>query len=132
MKLHIKACKGRLSSNVSRETYTLTPLTTVTSDVEVLSPDCIWGPWNEKDLKQIINSCYKESTKWRRNLFLLPSGSTGKQFITEMTRLISEWNKSSPMYEIALISVMIMPSLLLQKFIIIIINNLFNVGQMYK
>ena len=50
LKLHIKACKRKLSSNVSIETYTLTPLTTVTSDVEVSSPDCI------VEISQILNA----------------------------------------------------------------------------
>ena len=50
LKLHIKACKGRLSSNINRETHTLTPLTTVTSDVEVSSPDCI------VETSQILNA----------------------------------------------------------------------------
>jgi len=46
---------------------------------------------------------------------LLPSGRAGKEFIEETTRLIHEWVNNSPLHEIALKALMVMPSLLLQK-----------------
>ena len=45
---------------------------------------------------------------WRPNLFKIPSGACGKQFVTELTRL-------SDMEGIALKAAMTLPSLLLQK-----------------
>ena len=56
---------------------------------------------------------YEEITKWRRNLFRLPKGNIGKQFVDEMTRLINKWNTTKE--EEALVLLMCMPNLLLQK-----------------
>ncbi len=50
----------------------------------------------------------------KKNLFKLPSGASGKVFISETTKLITMWNEQSkPMYDIAIKMVMIMPALLL-------------------
>lgn len=51
----------------------------------------------------------------RKNLFLLPTGSAGKEFINDTTRLLNAWTQNSPMKKIATKAVMIMPSLLLLK-----------------
>ena len=48
-------------------------------------------------------------------MFLLPTGKAGKQFIDEITRLINIWTDESPMKNVAIKAIMIMPSLLLQK-----------------
>ena len=68
-----------------------------------------------KDLEQIFSAIYNEITKWRKNLFDIPSGSSGKRFIEESTRLVSEWNNRSPLGNVSLKGMMIMPILLLQK-----------------
>ena len=38
----------------------------------------IWGCHTEADLKQIVDATYEEIVHWRKNLFLIPSGSAGK------------------------------------------------------
>ena len=76
----------------------------------------VWGSHNESDFKQIINSAYEEIVHWRKNIFLFPSGASGKQFITETTRMIDLWTNKAPVFrDIAMKILMIMPSLLLQK-----------------
>ena len=35
---------------------------------------------------------YKAMSKWKKNTFTLPKGKSGKDFISEMTKLIEEWN----------------------------------------
>ena len=52
---------------------------------------------------------------WKSNLFKLPSGAAGKNYIRETTRLMKEWSSKSILKDIAWKSIMIMPSLLLQK-----------------
>ena len=52
---------------------------------------------------------------WRKSLFLLLSGSTGKSFIEEMTRLINSWTLRSQQDAIARKALMVLPILLLQK-----------------
>ena len=75
----------------------------------------IWGLLSFDDLCQVVSATYEEAVKWRRNLFLLPSGSIGKAYIDECSRLIYEWVNDSPLKAIAIKALMIMPSLLLQK-----------------
>ena len=88
----------------------------MTSDVEVFSPDCIWGNHSSRDLHQIINACYEEIVYFRKNLFLVPSGKAGKNLVREMTRVVNFWNdKSSGLSSISLKVLMCMPALLLQK-----------------
>ena len=76
----------------------------------------VWGNHSKQDLEMIINSIYEEIVFWKRNLFLLPTGSSGKTFISETTKWIDHWNNDSAHFtEIAMKVVMVMPSLLLQK-----------------
>ena len=62
-----------------------------------------------------VNIAYEEIVKWRRNIFNILKGSTGKDFISEMTQHIVYWNIKSGNHSFALKAFMIMPSLLLQK-----------------
>ena len=52
---------------------------------------------------------------WHKNLFLLPSGSCGKGYIEETTKLLNEWIHGSPLNVISFKAVMLIPNLLLQK-----------------
>ena len=96
-------------NNITNSSHENTPLQNIT--VEAIE----WGHHTEKDLRQILDSTYDEVVFWKKNFFLLPSGSAGKKFIREMTRLINAWNNNTALKNIALKAVMIMPSLLLQK-----------------
>ena len=42
-----------------------------------------WGDLSGEAFIQRINIAYEEIVKWRRNIFLLPSGKAGKAFISE-------------------------------------------------
>ena len=46
---------------------------------------------------------------------MVPSGGSGKKFIKEITRLINLWTGDSPLENIALKAIHVMPALLLQK-----------------
>ena len=58
---------------------------------------------------------YKAMLKWKKNTFTLPKGKSGKDFISEMTKPIEEWNSNSPYKGFVLKLLMIMPNLLLQQ-----------------
>ena len=75
----------------------------------------IWCNHSQQDIEQIISAIYEESARWRRNLFLLPTRHAGKKLINECTKLINAWTINSPLHNIALKALTIMPSLLLQK-----------------
>ena len=55
----------------------------------------VWGNHTKQDPEQIISAIYNEIVYWRKNLFLLPSGKSGKYFISEGIRLINSWNNDS-------------------------------------
>ena len=67
------------------------------------------------DFINIINSAYEEVVFFKRNLFNVPSGTSGKNFINELTFWIRQFNTSTKLNSIALKAFMIIPSLMLQK-----------------
>ena len=58
---------------------------------------------------------YSEAVHWKRNIFLVPSGSVGKEFIQEMARIFEAYAEGSQLESFALTAAMTMPLLLLQK-----------------
>ena len=80
--------------------------------------DITRSKWGMLKGEQIITNCkrvYAEVVNWKRNLFLLPSGAAGKQFIEELNKVVSGF-ASKASYESAVMEmIMIMPALLLQK-----------------
>ena len=52
---------------------------------------------------------------WRKNSFLRPTEAVGKSFINEMTRMINAWVYDTPIKDIALKALHVMPALLLKK-----------------
>ena len=62
-----------------------------------------------------INDAYEKMTVWRKNMFQLPKGHQGKEFIKEMTKQINLWTSNSPLRHISIKCLMVMPNLLLQQ-----------------
>ena len=62
-----------------------------------------------------MNQAYKEVIHWRRNLFQIPSGSSGKAFVTELARLYQAYADGSDLETIAIKACTVAPILLLQK-----------------
>ena len=85
------------------------------SETDITPTNQIWGKCSVSLIEKKITSAYEKIVHWKKNIFLLPSGKAGKDFINEMTRLVCEWNNDSPLKTISLKALMIMPSLLLQK-----------------
>ena len=75
-------------------------------------------PWSQTcnaSLSNTIDIIYDKVVFWRKNLFHLPSGSCGKRYIEETTRLLNKWIHGSRLNRISLKAVMLMLNLLLQK-----------------
>jgi len=94
--------------NHSSDSYS-TPSTETNFDPQ------IWGAHTFRDLSQIFSAVYNEITKWKKNIFNIPSGAAGKKFVEESTLLINEWNNKSNLANIALKSLFVMPALILKK-----------------
>ena len=76
-----------------------------------------WGNMvGEMTIKAKITATYEEIiTTWRKNLFLLPRGKVGTEFIKELTRLIKLFTAPSKWNRIALSQLHIFIPLMLQK-----------------
>ena len=74
-----------------------------------------WGNVSGQRFIEGVNDAYEKIVFWRVNLFLLPTGSAGKRFIREIIKLINHWLNKSPLKDMSLKAIMVMPALLLQK-----------------
>ena len=78
-------------------------------------PKFKWGCHDGEEFAHILQCSYAEIVHWRRNLFMVPSGSVGKDFIRELTSLFTAYAQGSAMESIALTAAMVICVLLLQK-----------------
>ena len=69
----------------------------------------------EAQFVKMLNVVYDKVVFWRKNIFFLPSGKSGKQYIEETTQLINSWIYNSPLHDGAFKAIMVMLHLLLQK-----------------
>ena len=111
LKLHQNKCTERVinknSSEIAEAPNPITPSLDAPHDDKPIE--------SNRDISNEVSTAYEEIVLWRKNIFDLPKGHVGKQFVAEMTRLIDSWNNKSAKREYALKALMIMPALLLQK-----------------
>ena len=107
---HLKTCRRKQADNVLQHSSA----NDVLNEAQVRER-YYWKevPANifERDIQQV----YYKIVYWRKNRFMVPSGGGGKKFIKEITRLINLWTNNSPLENIALKAIHVMPALLLQK-----------------
>ena len=74
-----------------------------------------WGniPYNE--LFGRVSEAYEEAVFYRKNLFKVPSGKAGKEFIGELTFWLRRFNRTSKLNKIAIKIFMLLPTIMLQK-----------------
>ena len=51
-----------------------------------------WGEYDGSSLGHAIKSAYVEAVHWRRNIFMIPSGKAGKDYVKEQARLFSAYS----------------------------------------
>ena len=56
---------------------------------------------------------YNQIVYWHKNIFMVPTGAAGKKFIDKISRLL--WTNDTPLKNIALEAIHVVPALLLQK-----------------
>ena len=109
---HKRVCKEKQVIDpkaIETTSTTVFPIKNVTVDEEN-----VWNA-NSDVMKNKFDEVYNKVVHWRKSLFLLPSGSTGKRFIEEMTRLVNSWTFRSEQDTIAMKVLMVLPTLLLKK-----------------
>ena len=62
-----------------------------------------------------ITAAYCEVVHWRRNLFTVPNGHAGKDFVRELTRLFRAFGEQSLLEGLALKAALLLPVLVLQR-----------------
>ena len=121
---HMVSCKKKHLENPQKQEEAPTENVTSTQesrkltarDQQVKQQIPVWGKLSKEDLVQVATSMYEEIVFFRKNLFLVPSGKSGKEYVAEMTRLINFWNNQSEVFSpMSIKLLMCMPSLLLQK-----------------
>ena len=105
--IHLKTCQKK------RDILPLPPVTSNLNNNATQIDQTNTYPF--MSAKVAINEAYESIVHWKRNIFTLPKGKAGKLFVREITDLINAWCDRSEWREISLKSIMIMPSLLLQK-----------------
>lgn len=74
-----------------------------------------WGELDGTEFACHLDRAYDEIVHWRRNIFSVPSGSEGKEFVHELARLFQAWADASALQPIAIKAAMTIPSLLPTK-----------------
>ena len=80
-----------------------------------VQPNFRWGAKEGVEFVQSVQAAYEEVVHWRRNVFLVPSGKVGKEFISELTRLFNAYTEITALESVAMESIMLACVLLLQK-----------------
>ena len=83
--------------------------------IENNSEEVIWAGVPYKSLKSGLDELYNDQVMFKKNLFKLPSGKAGKDFINEMTFWLRQFNKNTKLNAVAFKVLMILRTLLLQK-----------------
>ena len=121
---HLRTCQSKSKENVSNvipatltaeEDASLSEIIDIESNVSTDRLHYKWGNFPDNIFEKNVSIVYEKVVYWKKNMFLLPSGRAGKQYVDETTRLMNEWLHDSPMKDIAFKAIMIMPNLLLQK-----------------
>ena len=75
-----------------------------------------WGSLEgEQHIYSEIQDAYKEITSWKKNIFMLPHGKAGTEFIRELTRLINLFVHQTKWERLAIPLVHVFLPLMLQK-----------------
>ena len=78
-------------------------------------PGSTYNNLEPEEFVDLIEQVYESMVTWRKNLFLLPSGNAGKNFVRLLADWLGKYNVGSSFQGIAIKVVMILPNLLLQK-----------------
>ena len=63
----------------------------------------------------VITDAYNEIVTWRKNVFLIPYGKTGRDFIDQVALHINDWNNGAKCQHIALKAAFVLLAVGLQK-----------------
>ena len=95
---------------------TSSPVTALPSYIELPAASFCWNDSIEGTVFcQKVSTAYDEIVYWRRNLFLVPYGHVGRDFVHELARLFLSYDEVGALECMAIKAAMLMCALLLQK-----------------
>ena len=59
------------------------------------NPSFVWGSFSGVMCVELLDCCYREVVHWVQNLFKVPSGRCGKDFVHELVRLLRAYVEDS-------------------------------------
>ena len=69
----------------------------------------------EEAVRELVQSAYANVIGWKKNIFRLPRGKCGSDFIKELTNLINHFVNKTPWQRLSLLLVHVFIPLMLQK-----------------
>ena len=84
------------------ENETDTPNANKAQNDQVIPESFYWVETKGSDSQKLVDNIYGCIVFWRRNLFNLPSGGAGKDYIRDLTRLTNSWTERSPLHAVAM------------------------------
>ena len=79
-------------------------------------PDLLFGRLSgHQQISDCLNTAYMEIVSWQKNLFMLPRGKAARDFLSELSRLITLFTCDTKWKPFALKSVHIFIPIMLQK-----------------
>ena len=81
----------------------------------IADPSFNWGPLDAQSFIDLIDKAYNDVVHWKLNLFHVPFGRAGKQFVSELARLYRAFAEGSTLECISLKAATVLTTLALQK-----------------
>ena len=74
-----------------------------------------WGDIDGTTFIERLELMYEKVVYWKKNLFLLATGKSGKLYIDESVKLLNSWVEGKAPHNIAFKAIMIMPNFVASK-----------------
>ena len=104
------------ASNFSNESLPpLTQVSTMTVPINIPKNHYNWSDYDDYVFEKKFNVIYNIMVYWKKNVFMLPAGRAGKDYIDEITRLLNTWIQDSAIKHNTFKAIMVMSSSILKK-----------------
>ena len=74
-----------------------------------------WGNLEDQDIAITLEVTHRKIASWKPNHFKIPSGASGKAFVSEITRLVDLWVNKTKLESVAITALQVFGLLMLQK-----------------